>query len=300
MTSSRREVPPPFGGDEAGRPLDSARAVIVPVPYEGTVSYGSGASRGPDAILRASEQIELYDEELGFEPCRAGIHTTPPLEAAADDPPEQVADALRRRCGELLDDDKWVVALGGEHSITPGGVRAAADRFAGLHVVQLDAHADLRDSYEGSAWNHACAMSRSLEHAPVTAVGIRSYSVEEAERIRRGIPNYRLVHAWETAGDAWHDRVLDRLDGVPVYLTIDVDGFDPSVVPATGTPEPGGLGWRTTIAFLDRLFRRARVVACDVVELAPIEGLHHADFTVARLVYKLIGMRFRAPLAGRD
>jgi agmatinase len=293
MTTNMRDLPPPFGGDDAGRPLDSARAVVVPVPYEGTVSYGAGACRGPDAILRASEQIELYDEELGFEPFRVGIHTTAPLAVCDDDDPEKVVDAVRVRCAELLDADKWFALLGGEHSITPGAVRAAAARFPGLRVVQLDAHADLRDSYEGSAWSHASAMARCLETAPVTAVGIRSYSVEEAERIRRGIPGYRMIHARETGGDAWHDRALADLDDTPVYLTIDVDVFDPSIVPATGTPEPGGLGWRATLDFLDKLFGRTQVVGCDVVELAPIEGLHHVDFTIARLVYKLIGMRFR-------
>jgi agmatinase len=293
MTHTPELLPPPFGGHEADRPLDSARAVVVPVPYEGTVSYGSGASRGPEAILRASEQIELYDEELGFEPYQAGIHTMAPLVVRDDDAPEKVVDAVRVCCAELLDADKWVAVLGGEHSITPGAVQAASARFPGLRVVQLDAHADLRERYDGSAWSHACAMARSLEHAPVTAVGIRSYSVEEAEKIRRGIPNYRMIHARETGGDAWHERALEGLDDAPVYLTIDVDGFDPSLVPATGTPEPGGLGWRPALDFLDKLFRRARVVGCDVVELAPIEGLHHVDFTIARLVYKLIGMRFR-------
>jgi len=293
MANIAREAAPPFGGSEAASELESASAVVVPVPYEGTVSYGAGASRGPDAILRASAQVELYDEHLGFEPYRVGLHTLERLPFPDDAAPEDVAGTLSVRCGELLDAGKWVVTLGGEHSITPGAVRAAAERFPGLRIVQLDAHADLRESYDGSRWNHACAMARCLEHAPVTALGIRNYSVEEADRIRRGIPDYRLIHAWEMEGDGWQERALERLDGAPVYLTVDVDYFDPAIVPSTGTPEPGGGRWSPTLGFLDRLFRRARVVACDVVELAPIPGLHHADFTVARLVHKLIGLRFR-------
>jgi len=293
------EPTPPFGGQEAARSLADAAVAVLPVPYEGTVSYGTGASRGPAAILRASEQIELYDDEIGAEPYRVGIHTSAPLPVSADDSPDRVVAAVTARCGELMDSGKWVVTLGGEHSITPGAVRAAHERHPGLRVVQLDAHADLRDRYEGTPCNHACAMARCLEMAPVTGIGIRSYSVEEAERIREGIPGHRMIHAWEMDGDDWHDRALDGLGDAPLYLTVDVDYFDPSIVPATGTPEPGGGRWRPTLRFLERLFREGRVVACDVVELAPIAGLHHADFTVARLVYKLIGFAFRDRLDRR-
>ena len=237
MSNSAQERVPPFGGAEAAGDLRRASAVVLPVPYEGTVSYGGGASRGPDAILRASAQVELFDERLGFEPYRAGIHTSDRLQFSDAAPPEDVAGALSARCGELLDAGKWVVTLGGEHSITPGAVRAAAQRFPGLRVVQLDAHADLRESYDGSPWNHACAMARCLEHAPVTALGIRNYSVQEAERIRRGIPGYLLIHAWEMGEAGWQDRALEGLDAAPIYLSVDVDYFDPSIVPATGTPE---------------------------------------------------------------
>jgi agmatinase len=237
----------PFGGDEARCSLVDAAVAVLPVPYEGTVSYGAGASRGPAAILRASEQLELYDEETGAEPYRVGIHTAAPMPVAGDEDPERVATAVAGRCGELMDAGKWVVTLGGEHSITPGAVRAAHERHPELRVVQLDAHADLRDSYEGSPFNHACAMARCIEMAPVVGSGIRSYSAEEAERIRRGIPGYRVIHAWEMEGDDWHERALDGLLGAPLYLTIDVDYFDPSIVPATGTPEPGGGRWRPTL-----------------------------------------------------
>jgi len=252
------------------------------------VSYGFGAGRGPQAILDASEQLELYDDELACEPFRCGIWTAPPLALDARGA-EAAAAAVAARVGEILDDGKWVVTLGGEHSITAGAVRAAAIRNPGIRVVQLDAHADLRETYQGQRFSHACAMARCLEHAPVHAIGIRSYSCEEAERIRAGADPYRVLHAWEMESGDWTERALEGLHGRPVYLTIDVDAFDPSIVPATGTPEPGGLAWRPTLCFLAALFGASRVVAADVVELAPIPGLSHPDFTVARLVHKLIG-----------
>lgn len=282
---------PDFGGDEAASPFDAARVAVLPVPYEGTSSYGAGAAGGPRAILTASTQVELYDEQTRLEPFRAGIWTDEQLAIPAG-PPEEVVDAVRRRAGELMDSGKWVLMLGGEHSITPGAVRAGADRHADLHVVQLDAHADLRESYQGSSWSHACAMARCVELAAVRAVGLRSYSVEEAERIGSGIRGYEATHAWEMEEDGWQSRALEGLDGKRVYLTIDLDYFDPSIVPATGTPEPGGGAWWPTLRFLESLFRRARVVACDLVELAPVPGVHHADFAAARLAYKLVGMAF--------
>lgn len=277
-----------FLEDGAETSYDRARVVLLPVPYEGTVSYVGGAARGPQAILDASEQLELYDERIAAEPWRCGIHTMRALDVASRGP-EEVAAAVERATGRLLDDAKWPVILGGEHSITPGAVRAAAARHPGLHVVQLDAHADLRESYQGSPHSHACAMARCVDVATVHAFGIRAYSRDEADRIRRGIPGYRVTHAWEMRGVDWIDMALDELRDRAVYLTVDVDYFDPSVVPATGTPEPGGGLWEPTLELLERLFRTAHVVGCDVVELAPVPGLHHADFTVARLVYKLIG-----------
>jgi agmatinase len=263
---------------------------VLPVPYEGTVSYGTGTARGPAAILEASRQVELYDEQYGFEPFRLGVHTDAMLDLSDDPPAREVVRRVETRVGELIDRGKWVVMLGGEHSITPGGVRAAASRHPGLRVVQLDAHADLRESYEGDPWSHACAMARCLEVAPVYGVGIRSYSVEEARRMDDGIPGHHLVHAWEMESRDWFGRALEGIESAPVYLTVDVDYFDPAVVPGTGTPEPGGGSWWPTLLFLEALFERGPVVAADVVELAPVAGLHHADFAVARLVNKLIGL----------
>jgi agmatinase len=287
----RNGDPPPFGDEEARASLEQAKVAILPVPFEGTVSYGAGASRGPAAILHASTQLELYDEQSALAPHRYGIWTDRLLDVTDAPDAESVANAVANRVGQLMDADKWVVTLGGEHSITPGAVRSAAARKEGLRVIQLDAHADLRDSYEGDAWSHACAMRRCLEIAPVHAIGVRSYSEGEADRIRSGVPGYRVAHAWEMGDER---RIEQALEGVgpetPVYLTIDLDYFDPAIMPSTGTPEPGGGQWWPTLRLLTDLFHRAPVVACDVVELAPIPGLHHPEFTAARLVYKLIGL----------
>jgi agmatinase len=289
MTSD--DALPPFGGAEAASPYDDAGVAILPVPYEATVSYGGGTAHGPAAILKASTQVELYDEQLAREPFRAGLWTDAALDVSGTT--EQVVRRVEGRFGELMEAGKWVVMLGGEHSITPGGVAAAAKRHEDLQVVQLDAHADLRQEYAGDRFSHACAMARCVDlGVPVTAIGIRNYCIDEARWIKAGIPGYRVVHAWEMEHETWIDRALDGLEEQPVYLTIDLDYFDPAIVPATGTPEPGGGAWWPTLRFLDRLIRHANVVACDVVELAPSPGLHHADFTAARLIYKLIGMRF--------
>jgi len=280
----------PAGRSERG----PARVVVLPVPYEATVSWRGGTGEGPGAILAASQQLELYNERTGEEAWRSGIWTAPPLQ-----PPRgglQAAAAIGNRVGEFLDEGKWTVMLGGEHGITPGAVAAVAQRYPDLHVLQLDAHSDLRDSYEGNPFSHACAMARCMEHAPVRGVGIRSSSAEEAARIRDGIPGYRGIHAKRVGEPGWIDEVLEGLDGRPIYLTIDVDYFDPSLIPATGTPEPGGGSWWPTLELLERLFERCRVVGADVVELAPHAELHHADFTVARLVYELIGFAVRKPV----
>ena len=287
MTGESQHRPVFLDTDGAEMDFDRARVAILPVPYEATVSYGGGTAGGPQAIIEASGQVELYDDQLQAEPFRCGVWTSPPLAIPAGGG-EAMVRSVEGRVSELLEAGKWVVMLGGEHSITTGGVRAAAKRHENLQVVQLDAHADLRDSYHTDPWSHASAMARCAEIAPVRAIGIRSYSSEEAQRMRAGLPGYRITHAWEMDDEDWVEMALEGLEGRPVYLTIDVDYFDPSIIPSTGTPEPGGAGWRQTLPLLERLFRVSRVVCCDVVELAPSPGLHHADFTVARLVYKLI------------
>ncbi len=280
---------PPFLGEEMAVSFERSRVAVLPVPYEATVSYGGGTRNGPRAILEASTQIESFNERTAGNPADCGIWTDRPL-SIPDRSPEKIVSGITDRFGELMDAGKWVVMLGGEHSITPGAVKAAAERHGDLHVVQFDAHADLRESFDGDRFSHACAMRNCLPYARVRGIGIRSYTVEEAQCMAAGELPYQAIHSWEMAGDDWIERALDGLDDVPVYLTFDVDYFDPSLIPATGTPEPGGGQWWPTLAFLERLFDRARVVACDVVELAPSPGLHHADFTVARLIHKIIGI----------
>ena len=290
------ELPHRFLGlDEAASAFDTARAVILQVPYETTTSYGGGARSGPGAIVEASRYIELFDQELGAEPSMVGIHTLPAFELTREGP-GPAAEELERAYGRVLDDagDRFVVALGGEHGVSAPMIRAHAARAGQrISVLQLDAHADLRASFEGSIHSHASAMARVLDHADVVGVGIRGISAEEVE-VARGHDGVTLVYAdemWES--DDWMDRALDAL-GDPVYLTFDVDYFDPSLVPSTGTPEPGGGDWYRTLRFLRRVFRERTVLAADVVELAPIPGLHAPDFLVAKLVYKLIGYRFFA------
>ncbi|MFW6199008.1 MAG: agmatinase [Gemmatimonadota bacterium] len=289
-------MPTPFLGSEAAaHRLDDARAAVLPVPYEATTSYGGGTVRGPEAILDASRYLELYDQELGSDPSRDGIHTLPPLSLCEDDPAAAMTE-LEESYARVLEslEGRFLVMLGGEHAVSAPAIRAHAARLetAGsserIQVLQLDAHADLRESYEGSPWSHASAMARVLDVADLVGVGIRGISEEEVEVARRR-DSVTLIYAdemWED--DRWMDRALEAL-GDPVYLTFDVDYLDPSLVPATGTPEPGGGDWYRTLRFLRRVFEEREVIACDVVELAPMGSLHAPDFVTAKLVYKLLG-----------
>jgi agmatinase len=295
------ELPHTFLGlDERASDYETAAAVLLPVPYESTTSYGGGAKAGPSAIIEASRYIELNDQELGCEAgALLGIHTLPALEltrAGATPAMHELRDAYRavaEACG-----DRFLVMLGGEHSVSSPAILAQADRHAErLTVLQMDAHADLREQYEGTENSHASAMARVLERADVVAVGLRGVSAEEVE-VSRTSPASTILWADEMwADDRWMDRALEAL-GPKVYLTFDVDYFDPSLVPSTGTPEPGGGDWYRTLQFLKRVFREREVVAADVVELAPIPGLQAPDFLVAKLVYKLIAYRFQDRLKG--
>jgi len=273
-----------LGLPEADADAGKALAVLLPVPYERTVSYGGGTARGPEAIIEASRYVELYDEELGCEPYRVGVHTARPLDLGRLEARESLQHIEEAVAGHL-EKGKWVCMLGGEHTITTGGVRAALRRHPGLTVVQLDAHADLRDEYEGSPWSHACVMRRVHDLCPAVAIGIRALSLEEAEFARRH--DKRILYAHQMGAD-WPERALEGISG-DVYLTFDIDFMDPSLIPATGTPEPGGGTYEPTLRFLRALAQRARVVAMDLVELAPLSGLHAPNFVTARLLYKILG-----------
>ena len=280
------EPTPPFGGAEAARSLADAAVVVLPVPYEGTVSYGTGASRGPAAILRASEQLELYDEEIGAEPYRVGIHTYPMAELTAAGPEAALAE-LRERYAEACAGGQFVIMLGGEHTITQVPVLYWADRLNDdLGILQFDAHADLRDSFHGTRWSHACVMRRVVERVKPVGVGIRAIDLEEKRLIDE--LDLTMVYGEELGAPDWMERVMAALPE-NVYISFDVDFFDPALVPATGTPEPGGGTWGQAMALLRRVFVEKNVVAADVVELAPLPGIVAPDFLVAKLVYKMVG-----------
>jgi agmatinase len=282
--------PSVFGGATTLPPtFDAARVVILPIPFDRTTSYVPGTRNGPREIIQASTHMELWDEELGRDLHEVGIFTLPEMELPFGDM-QPAMDEIRRVGAALIDTDKFLIALGGEHSITPPLVAAAARRHPALHVLQIDAHADLRESYMGTPHNHACAMRRALDHASITQVGIRSLSTEEAEALGSLKTTIFYDHQRRSQPD-WIDRVVASL-GDPVYITIDVDGLDAAIMPATGTPEPGGLSWYEVTSLLRAVFASRRVVACDVVELSPIPGLVAPNFLCAKLVYKLIGYRF--------
>jgi len=271
---------------------DTAGVVLLPAPFERSSSYGWGSFRGPRAILEASRELEEYDEELGKEIYRlcGGIATLEPMLFVCETAEEAVA-RIRRRVAGLLDAGKFVVCLGGEHTCSLGPIQAFAERHGrALSVLQLDAHGDLRNAYLGNPYSHASVMARALDVVDsVVQVGIRAQSQEEALRDWQGRVQTFLAHPIKTGVlPDWQDRVLDSL-GNAVYLTVDVDFFDPSVIPSVGTPEPGGFFWHETLGFLRRLCREKTVVGFDLCEFAPVDGLHHPDFTLARLVYKLIG-----------
>lgn len=291
------ELPHNFLGlDEEGSAWEDARAVILPVPYEATTSFGGGTGTGPGAIIEASRYIELYDQELDAEPWQVGICTLPSLSLTGAGPQQAMVE-LRQAYDALLEEggERFIVALGGEHSISSAPILAWADRLEKqgrrLSVLQVDAHTDLREEYEGSPFSHASVMARVKDRVEIAAVGIRAITSDEMRLVRRSDNIHVFLADDIHTGDAWMDDVMSRL-GDDVYITFDVDGFDPALMPSTGTPEPGGLQWYPVMKLLRRVFSERRVVSADVVELAPIPGLSAPDFLTAKLIYKMIGYRF--------
>jgi agmatinase len=268
---------------------DRSGVVILPLPLDLTASWKRGTAEGPAAIIDASHHIERFDEELRLDPCRSvgGIATHPTPVLSTD--PERATKEIHDLTVELIRPGRLLVALGGEHAVSYPLVRAHRAAWPELSVVHIDAHADMRSSYMGSEYNHACPMRRILElDVHVTSVGIRSMEESEAQFIDGD--SSRIFLASEVAGrlEDFVDTILASLPSRDVYLTIDLDGLDPSVVPAVGTPVPGGLGWYETLSFVHRLTDSCRVIGADVVELCPRDGLHYADAAAARLVYKII------------
>jgi agmatinase len=271
--------------------FEHARVVILPIPLDRTTSYVAGTRGGPHEILVASAHMELWDEETGTDVHSIGIYTLPEMDfpfATMD----EVVDEIQRVTSELVNRGKFPMILGGEHSLTGPVVAAVAAKHKNLSVLQIDAHADLRDRYMGTPHNHACAMRRVLEHAKTTQVGVRSLSPEEAQ----ALPSLAttVFYDYNMRNDPkWIDRVVDSLSDT-VYITIDADGLDPAIMPAVGTPEPGGLSWYETLTLLRRVIESKNVVGCDLVELCPMAGNVAPNFLCAKLLYKILSYRFGA------
>jgi len=279
-TTNYGGLPSPYG-EPAG-----SRIVVLPVPYDRTSTWKKGADRGPEAIFQASANMELYDIETDSEVYRRGIFTDAPV--AGDLEPEELVATVRRRVQGHLANHKFVVVVGGEHSVSTGAAQAHAERYPDLTVLQLDAHTDLRDEYEGSKYSHACVMARIREKCPIVQVGIRSMDAGE----KPALVADRVFFAHKIYDHrAWIDEVMAKLTG-QVYLTIDLDVFDPSIMPSTGTPEPGGLLWYDVLALLRAVCRRRTVVGLDVVEMCPVAANWAPDFLAAKLIYKTLSYIF--------
>jgi len=270
------DLPPEMAGSH------DASVVIVPVPFDGTSTWGKGADKGPEALLEASGQLELYDIETDTEVYKNGIHTDNPVRDLHN--PETMVQSVFDRVSKWLERKKFVVLIGGEHSISIGAVKAFGSQFSNLSVLQFDAHADLRDSYEGSRYNHACVAARLREVCPVTQVGIRSMDAGEKQALK----NVRSFFAHRMKNDPrWIGNMIDTLND-NVYLTFDLDVLDPSIMASTGTPEPGGMLWYDVLDVLHQVIEHRNLVGFDIVELCPNPLNQAPDFTAAKLLYKIL------------
>ena len=281
-----------LGLPEEDARYEDARVVILPVPYDSTTSYKAGTREGPLSLLLASRNVELFDIDLECEPLNKGIHTLPELEPDMRGP-EATVRAVEIAVKALLAEGKLPVVLGGEHSISTGPVRAMAAKFGkNLSVLQLDAHADLRESFENTPYSHASVMRRVLNLCPVTQVGIRNISAGEMEFVQKG-QKKNIFWAQDLQGpaSAWIPRVVKTLKK-KVYISIDLDAFDPSVVPGVGTPEPGGMTWYPAIELLKTVVREREVVGIDIMELCPQPGSVVSDFFAAKLLFKILAEVF--------
>jgi agmatinase len=287
-----------FGLPEEFSSPENSKVAIVPVPYEATTSYGKGTKNGPSAILEASQQVELFDDELWIEPYKIGIQTVQavemaPVTAETEHPFKELRDAVR----PIIEFGKFPVIVGGEHSLSLGSVAACADRYPDLSILQIDAHADCRDSYEGNPYSHASVtyhIYKGLPNPLVTQVGIRNISAGEVAWMEEEKPRINIF--WARNMDRWNFNEIISTLSDNVYLTIDLDGLDSGIMPSTGTPEPGGMSWYQLTDLIKLLCVRRNVVAADIVEMAPIKGLHAPDFLAAKLLYKLIGYKFALEL----
>lgn len=265
--------------------LDEAKVVLIPVPYDGTSTWQKGADKGPDAFLDASENMELYDIETRSEVYKKGVYLAPPV--TEDSSPEKMVEAVYKTTKNYIKQDKFVTLFGGEHSISIGSIRAFNESFEDLTVVQLDAHADLRPEYEGSKCNHACAVYEASKETNLIQVGIRSMDVSETEHM-----DENQVYFAHNLYEDWMDDAIGQMTP-NVFLTIDLDAFDPSILPSTGTPEPGGLFWYETLDFLRMIFKKKNVVGFDIMELCPNKEEKSSDFLAVKLYYKMLSYKFK-------
>ena len=263
-----------------------ASIVVIPVPYDGTSTYGKGADKGPEAIFQAAENMELYDIETNKEVYKNGIFIAPELTGYSS--PEAMVAVVEQTVTKYINTGKFVTIIGGEHSVSIGSIRAFARQYTDLTVLQLDAHSDLRPEYEGSKCNHACAMHEASFTTNLVQVGIRSMDTVEIEFLK----SENLFTSYDIRTNKyWKEDVINAI-GDNVYITIDLDVLDPSIMPSTGTPEPGGLLWNETLDLLKMVFSNSNVIGCDIVELAPKEGIHAPDFMAAKLFYKLLSYKY--------
>ena len=275
------------GIDEPYCSYDNAAVLLQSIPYDGTSTWGKGADRGFSAFLEALENMELYDIETDSEAYRHGVHILPDISESRS--PEHVFEAVYKKTTELLATGKYLTFFGGEHSVSIGVIKAFYEKYENLTVLQLDAHADLRDSYGGTPYNHAWAVHDASRNANLVQVGIRSADSSEMQYLNR----QQCYFAEDIYGDeSWMEKSIAQMTE-RVYLTIDLDAFDPSIMPATGTPEPGGLLWNPTIKYLRKVFEAKTVVGFDITEFAPLEGQHAPQFLVAKLYYKLLSYKFK-------
>ena len=274
------------GIDEEYAKLETAKVVLIAVPYDGTSTWVKGADKGPEAFLNASENMELFDIETNSEPYQAGVFLAPAVSEKSS--PEKMVHAVHAAVKKYLDLGKFVTIFGGEHSISIGTIRGFKEKYNDLTVVQFDAHADLRDEFHGSPFNHACAVHEANNTTNLIQIGIRSVDGGENKFMKRENVFF-AEHIYNNT--AWEEKALAKMTG-SVFITIDLDVFDPSILPSTGTPEPGGLMWYQMISFLKKIFTNKNVVGFDIVELAANENERSSDFVAAKLYYKMLAYKF--------
>lgn len=267
--------------------FENAKIILQSIPYDGTSTWGKGADKGFEAFLDAAENMELYDIETDFEVYQEGVYM--PQEWEGFNSPEEMYEQVYANTKALLNTEKFLTFFGGEHSVSIGVIKAFYEKYQNLTVLQLDAHADLRPSYEGTAYNHACAVYDASKNTNLIQVGIRSMDISEKQHM-----NYdKVIFADEIKiNDAWMDKSMEWMTD-DVYITLDLDVLDPSIMPATGTPEPNGMTWFEIMTYLKKVFATKNVVGFDIVELAPIEGLHAPQYLTAKLFYKMLSYKFK-------